>query len=449
MNPVILIAEDERNTREGLKWTLEDKAQEILLAADGQAALEFLREREVDLLITDLKMPKLDGIELLKRARRESPETEVVVLTAHATVETAVDAMKMEARDYLMKPVNPEELRLLVDRVFADRRMRRENQALREEIDVRYGFDNIIGSSAAMVAVFKRVRLVAPARSSVLISGESGTGKELIASAIHFNSPRRGSPFVKINCGALTPTLLESELFGHERGAFTHAIKTKPGSFELADGGTLFLDEITETSADFQIKLLRVLQEHEVVRVGGTRPLRVDVRILAASNRDIEESVRSGRLREDLYYRLNVVRIKMPPLRERREDIPLLAHAFLKEFREENGKGPLRFTPKALALLQNFDWPGNVRQLRNVIEGMVVMSVGGEISVRNLPPEIRQSEPERQCVSLPVGSTLCDAERELIRATLRQAEGNRAQTARLLGIGRKTLYRKMEEYGLE
>ena len=449
MKRVILIAEDEKNAREGIKWSLEDKGDEILLAADGAAALDLLRQRPVDLLITDLKMPNLDGVELMKRARKESPETDVVVLTAYATVESAVDALKMGARDYLMKPVNPEELTLAVDRVFLARDLRRENQALREEIDIRYGFDNIIGASAAMEAIFKRVRLVAPARSSVLISGESGTGKELIASAIHYNSPRRNNPFIKINCGALSLTLLESELFGHEKGAFTHAIKQKPGSFELADGGSLFLDEISETSPEFQVKLLRVLQDQEVTRVGGTQTFRVDVRIIAATNRDPEALVRQGLFREDLYYRLNVVRVKMPPLRERREDIAPLVHAFLKEFCQENAKPLLRVSPQAMAHLQNFNWPGNVRQLRNVIEGMVVMATGEEITARNLPAEIRQAEPQRQAVALSIGSTLAQAERELIRATLLQTEGNRAKASRILGIGRKTLYRKIEEYGLE
>lgn len=448
MKPTILIADDERPTREGLRWSLEDKAQ-ILLAADGLEALKIIQSHEVDLLITDLKMPGMDGNELLQRVRRESPETDVVMLTAHATVDSAVEAMKVGARDYLTKPVNPEELNLLVDRIFSSRAIERENRTLHQELDIRYGFDNIIGSSAAMLSMFKQIRQVAPSRAAVLISGESGTGKELVASAIHYNSPRKNHPFIRINCGALTPTLLESELFGHEQGAFTHAIKQKLGAFELADGGSLFLDEISETSPEFQVKLLRVLQEQEVQRVGGVKTIRVDVRIIAATNSEIEQRVKAGQFREDLYYRLNVVRLQLPPLRERREDIPLLTHAFLKEFCAENGRNLFQMNPVVMAHLQNYDWPGNVRQLRNVIEGMVVMAGGTELTVENLPPEIQRSRPEANSLSLPVGSTLASAERELIRATLVQTEGNRAKASRMLGIARKTLYRKIEEYGLE
>ncbi|OPZ06481.1 MAG: Transcriptional regulatory protein ZraR [candidate division BRC1 bacterium ADurb.BinA364] len=399
------------------------------------------------MLITDLKMPRMDGIELVKRAREEAPRAEVIVLTAHGTVESAVDAMKRGARDYISKPVNPEELRVSVDKAFAESDLKRENRELRAEIDVRYGFDNIIGASRAMEEIFKRIRQVAPARTSVLISGESGSGKELIASAIHYNSPRRDRPFVKINCGALAASLLESELFGHEKGAFTHAIKQKPGAFELADGGSLFLDEISETTPDFQVKLLRVLQEQEFQRVGGAETIKVDVRIVAATNRDLERLVAEGAFREDLYYRLNVVRLELPPLRERKEDIPLLVSAFLKEFREENNRPHLTISPRAMAHLQSHDWPGNVRQLRNVIEGMVVMATSNEIGVRDLPPDIARFKPGAPNVTLPIGSTLADAERELIQATLLDSGGNRAKAARILGIGRKTLYRKLEEYG--
>jgi DNA-binding NtrC family response regulator len=450
MKNVILIADDERNIRDGLKWSLEDKEAEILTAANGLEALDVLRARPVDLLITDLKMPRMNGIELLERARKETPDVDVIVLTAHATVDSAVDAMKMGARDYLTKPINPDELSLVVDRVFASRRLRRQNQSLQEELDVRYGFDNIIGASEPMESLFKQVRLVAKARSSVLISGESGTGKELIAGAIHHNSLRRRGPMIKVNCGALTPTLLESELFGHEKGAFTHAIRQKQGSFEMADAGTLFLDEISETTPDFQVKLLRVLQEQEFQRVGGNDVISIDVRIVAATNQDLEKLVKEGTFREDLYYRLNVVRLRLPPLRDRREDIPLLVHAFLKEICEENARPLLRISPGVVARLRDFDWPGNVRQLRNIVEGMVVMATGGELTTRNLPEQIRRSdEPERLAVALSIGSTLAHAERELIRATLAKTEGNRARAARILGIGRKTLYRKIEEYGLE
>ena len=300
-----------------------------------------------------------------------------------------------------------------------------------------------------MERVFHTVRQVAPTRATVLIQGESGTGKELIAHAIHINSPRANKPFVPVNCGALAATLLESELFGYEKGAFTHAVKTKPGRFEMADGGTIFLDEISETSPEFQVKLLRVLQEKTFERVGGVSPMKVDVRVIAATNRDLRSLVDEGRFREDLFYRLNVVQVNLPPLRERAEDIPLLVDTFLKEFSAANDRHGLQLHPKAMAMLQNYRWPGNVRQLRNVIEGLVVMSAGREITPRNLPSDLRHEEPAQGSIVLHVGASLADAERELIRATLADKKGNRAQTAKILGIGRKTLYRKIEEYGIE
>lgn len=419
-----------------------------MLAADGAEALKLARANDVDLVITDLKMPHMDGMELLARLRDETPSTAVVILTGHGTVESAVDAMKNGAYDYLIKPINIDELNLLVDRIFSARAMQEENEELKQKLDARYGFESIVGRSEAMMQVFSKVRTVAPSRANVLVAGESGTGKELIASAIHQNSPRRNKSFVKVNCGALPLTLLESELFGHEKGAFTHAIKTKPGRFELADGGTMLLDEVSETAPEFQVKLLRVLQEGEFERVGGTQTLKTDVRVIAATNRKLDELVQDGRFREDLYYRLKVVEITLPALRERREDIPLLADHFLEEFSRYYGKPKPRIQPRAMAALQNFNWPGNVRQLKNVIEGAIVMTEG-DIGVRNLPADITSNSGAPAFVKIAAGSSLRDAERELIQATLIQQAGNRAKTARILGLGRKTLYRKMEEYGLE
>ena len=445
----ILIVDDEKNTREGLKWSLETPEREVRIAASAEDALELFHQDHFDLVVTDLKMPGMDGLELLRRIKAEEPDVEMIVLTAHGSIETAVEAMRAGAYDYQMKPVDLEELKLVCDRALRTRRLTLENEELKNLVNKRYGFQNIIGNAPAMEKVFQIVRQVAPTRATVLIQGESGTGKELVAHAIHLNSPRAQQSFVAVNCGALSSSLLESELFGYEKGAFTHALRTKPGRFELADGGTIFLDEISETTPDFQVKLLRVLQSQTFERVGGVDTLKVDVRVLAATNRDLQQCVAEGKFREDLFYRLNVVQINLPPLRERREDIPILVDAFLKEFCKANGREGLSISPKAMNLMQDYAWPGNVRQLRNVIEGMVVMNSGKEITPRDLPDDLRRESPANGAVTLRVGATLVDAERELIKATLAEQHGNRAATAKVLGIGRKTLYRKMEEYGIE
>ncbi|GAB4320454.1 MAG: sigma-54 dependent transcriptional regulator [Candidatus Sumerlaeia bacterium] len=448
MKARIIVADDEKHTRDGLKWALEGDKREVALAANGKEALERLEATGADILLTDLKMPQMNGLDLLKEVKKRYPETDVVILTGHGTVESAVEAMKEGAYDYLTKPVNIDELNLLIDRLMLQRRLRAENAELRQALDERFGFENIIGRSPAMEQVFRVVRQVAPTTATVLIQGESGTGKELIARAIHYNSPRRHRPFVAINCGALSATLLESELFGHEKGAFTHAIKQKPGRFELADGGTILLDEIGETSMEFQVKILRVLQEQEFERVGGIEKIKVDVRVLTATNKNLEELVSEGRFREDLFYRLNVVRVVLPPLRERREDIPLLIEHFTRQFCRQHGKD-VTLSPRAIAQLQQYSWPGNVRQLRNVIEGLIVMATTRQIGPDDLPPEIRQtSGDDSQFVKVRLGSTLKDAEKEIIQATLQRVKGNKAKAARLLGIGRKTLYQKMKEYKL-
>ena len=444
----ILIADDEKNTREGLRWALERKDLSISLAADGEQALDAIRSNPVDILLTDLKMPKLDGMQLLEKVKAESPNTEVVMLTGHGTVESAVDAMKHGASDYLIKPINIDELNMLIDRILKSRDLREENTELRAKVERQFSFENIVGRSEVMARVFGKVRTVAPTRANVLLYGESGTGKEMIANAIHMHSPRRHRPFVKVNCGALPLTLLESELFGHEKGAFTGAIKSKPGRFELADGGTLLLDEIGETGPEFQVRLLRVLQEGTFERVGGTETIKVDVRVIAATNKRLDELVKTGEFREDLYYRLKVVEIDLPPLRDRREDIPLLVDHFLEEFSRYYGKPKPPLQNRAMSLLQNAPWPGNVRQLKNVIEGALVMTEG-EITVSSLPDELRSGEEATHMVQIPAGTPLDDAEKELIQAALIHFGGNRAKTARSLGLGRKTLYRKLDEYGLE
>ena len=445
----LLVVDDEKNSREGLKWALENDKQSVDVAAGGQEALDHVSHHPTDLVVTDLKMPGIDGLELLKRIKDEDPTIEVIVITAHSTVETAVEAMRQGAFDYQTKPIRLDELRLVIERALRSQSLARENKQLLKAVEERYGFKNIIGRSPAMEAIFRTVRQAAPTKAAILIQGESGTGKELIAKAIHFNSPRARRPLVTVNCGALASGLLESELFGHEKGAFTGAVKAKAGRFERADHGSIFLDEISETSPDFQVKLLRVLQEETLERVGGNETIKVDIRVIAATNRNLEQLVSEGKFREDLFYRLNVVMITMPPLRERAEDVPLLATAFLKEFGDQYDKKDLRLSPKAMAQIQAFDWPGNVRQLRNVIESMVVLSRTKELTPRSLPEPIRAGAPSEEGVTLRVGSTLRDVERGMIRATLVSLGGNRAKTARQLGIGRKTLYRKMDQYGIE
>lgn len=444
----ILIVDDEKNTREGLKWALENQADRVFLAANGEEALNILSEEQIGLVLSDLKMPKMTGIELLQKVHEEYEQTEFIMLTGHGTVETAVDAMKMGAFDYLIKPVNLEELNILVKRVFEQRDLKKENESLRAQVNERYGFDNIVGNSEAIQQIFQIIRQVAPTRASILIDGETGTGKELVAKAIHFNSNRKSKPFVAVNCGALSQSLLESELFGHEKGAFTGAISQRAGRFEAANKGTIFLDEIGETTPEFQVKLLRVLQEQEFERVGGAKPVKVDVRIIAATNRDLKVEVAQGRFREDLYYRLNVINIKLPPLRERQDDIALLVHHFLIQFNKENGRN-LTMSPKALALLQGYNWPGNVRQLRTMMESICILTTGKEILPNNLPADVAGEQEPQHHLKLRVGMTVRDAEQELIRATLSKLNGNKAKAARVLGLGRKTLYRKLEEYNLE
>jgi len=443
----ILVADDEKNIREGLREAVALDGYEVLTAADGQEALDTVTRGEVDLLITDLKMPRLSGEELLRSVTAQFPTLPVIILTGHGTIESAVQAMHDGAYDFLTKPVNLDRLSLLVKRALASRELAVQNRAMQEELERRSGFASIIGRSSEMRQVFEIVRQVAPSRSSVLITGESGSGKEMIAEALHYNSPRKEKPFIKVHCAALTESLLESELFGHEKGAFTGAIARKRGRFELAHLGTLFLDEIGEINQNVQIKLLRVLEEKRFERVGGEETVEVDVRLIAATNRDLKDAIEKGTFREDLYYRLNVVNIHIPPLRERKEDIPLLTAAFLREFAQENGKALEGIDAKARLALYNYSWPGNVRQLRNSSESAVVLAKGSSITLEDLPPNVR-GESGGDLLRLPVGASLVDVEKEVIRSTLAREGGNKSRTAEILGIGRKTLHRKIEEYGL-
>lgn len=444
----VLIADDEKNIREGLGQALEMDGYETFLAADGEAAMKTFEEEEIDLVITDLKMPRLSGEEVLRRIVSDHPTIPVIILTGHGTIETAVKAMRDGAYDFLTKPINLDRLSLLVKRALSARELAIQHRAMQAELEKRRGFSSIIGAGTEMRRIFDVVRQVAATKASVLITGESGVGKELIADAIHNLSNRKEKAFIKVHCAALSESLLESELFGHEKGAFTGAIARKRGRFELAHLGTIFLDEIGEINQSVQIKILRVLQEKKFERVGGEETLEVDVRIVSATNRDLKKEIAEGRFREDLFYRLNVVNIHIPPLRERKEDIPLMASAFLKEFAEENGKTIEGIDPKARSALYNYSWPGNVRELRNCIESAVVMCKGSVITCDDLPPGIR-SGAEDNYIKVSLGTNMADAEKEIILGTLNHLRGNKSKTAEVLGIGRKTLHRKIKEYGIE
>ena len=449
MNFSVLVVDDEKNIRAGLSHALELDGYDTVLAADGQEALDIMTESEVDLVIADLKMPRVSGQELLRRLVEQYPSVPVIILTGHGTIETAVTAMRDGAYDFLTKPVNLDRLSLLAKRALSTRELALRHRALQEELEKQRSDSAIIGTSAAMQRLMQVVRQVAPTRASVLVTGESGVGKELVADALHRFSDRSSRPLIKVHCAALSETLLESELFGHEKGAFTGAIGRKRGRFELANSGTIFLDEIGEINQAVQVKILRVLQEKAFERVGGEDTLQVDVRLVSATNRDLRERINEGAFREDLFYRLNVVHIEVPPLRERREDIPLLATAFLKEFARENGKQIEGIDARAHAALYNYSWPGNVRELRNSIESAVVMAGGATIELAHLPPTISQAADEPGFIRITTGSKLVDAEREIIRATLAANNGNKTRTAEVLGIGRKTLHRKVAEYGLD
>lgn len=444
----ILVVDDEKNIREGLGKSLELDGYETVLAEDGSAALNIMEEDEIDLVITDLKMPGMSGDELLRRVVSDWPSVSVIILTGHGTIETAVQSMRNGAFDFLTKPVNLERLSMLVKRALSSRELVLQHRALQEELNQRRQSSKILGKSPQMRKILDLIQQVAPTRASVLITGDSGVGKELVADALHAMSDRREKSFVKVHCAALSESLLESELFGHEKGAFTGAVNRKRGRFELAHMGSIFLDEIGEINQTVQIKILRVLQEKQFERVGGEQTVDVDVRLIAATNRDLKAEIEQGNFREDLYYRLNVVNIHVPPLRERKEDIPLLVSAFLKEFSEENGKSIMGIDNKAKAALYNYEWPGNVRELRNSIESAVVMSRGDFITPDDLPPHIGGAGDE-DYIRLRMGVSLPEAEKQIIKETLLAERGNKSRTAEVLGIGRKTLHRKINEYGIE
>ncbi len=446
MTATILIVEDEKNLREGLEEALQAPDLRVITAENGFQAEEIIRNRSIDLVISDLKMPGMSGLELLRQVHSFAPSTLFIVMTAYGTVDTAVEAMKEGAYDYLTKPINLDQLELLIGRALKGRALEMENLYLKEQLEKKYGLEHMVGRSRAMEKVFELIRQVSNTNATVLITGESGTGKEVVARAIHQQSFRKNQPFIPIHCAALTPSLLESELFGHEKGSFTGAVARKKGKFEAADGGTVFLDEINEIPLEMQVKLLRFLELKELERVGGTESIPVDVRLLAASNADLEKLVRQGRLREDLYFRLNVLRLQLPPLRERPEDIPILVHEFIHEFSRENRKEITSITPAALRALQKYRWPGNVRELKNCLEAMVVLAKNPVLDLEDLPPGIEAAQAEQ--LPEPSELNLKKREKEAIAAALRRTSGNKRRAAELLGISRRTLYRKLEEYGL-
>jgi DNA-binding NtrC family response regulator len=446
----VLLVEDEANMIRTLSRILERKGYSVDGASNGQQALERLLEKEYDLVITDLNMPLMNGMRLLQEMNERNIRPGTIVLTGHGTIQSAVEAMKLGAEDYLIKPCEPEELLLVTDRVLEMRRLRREVSQLRRALRRHDHFGEIIGKSPKMQDIYRIIEAVSQNKSNVLITGENGTGKELIARTIHNKSPLASKPFVAINCGALSETLLESQLFGHRRGAFTGAIEDNEGVFQAAEGGTLLLDEIAEIPLGLQVKFLRAIQEKEVTPLGSTRPIRVDVRIIASTNRNLEELVETGRFRSDLFYRLNVVPIHLPPLRERREDIPHLVAHFVADFSRVYAVEPKRVTPEAMARIAQYRWPGNIRELQNAIERAFALSSEPEIREEDLPPAVLRGESAQSASEeLQQPIPFDELERRNIRAALRSAGGNKNEAARLLGIDRQRLYRKMEKYGLD
>jgi two-component system NtrC family response regulator len=454
MSGNILILDDEQNYLLVLDAILSDAGYKATPLSDPEMGLAFLEESEVDVVITDMKMPKLTGKEVLDHIKKHYPQIPVLIMTAFGSIEAAVEAMRTGAFDYITKPFSNEELLLSISKAMQYARAQQENRQLRRQIQERFGPENIIGRDKSMRHVLDMVHRAAPSRSTVLVTGESGTGKELIAKAIHNDSPRKDGPFVSVNCMALNPGVLESELFGHEKGSFTGAVSRRRGRFELADKGTLFLDEIGELSQDMQVKLLRVLQERCFERVGGTEAVEVDIRIVAATNRDLVKAVAEGIFREDLFYRLNVVSIHLPPLRERREDIPFLAAHFLDKFAKENSREMKGFSPSAMDYLSAYEWPGNVRQLENVIERCVVLSSGDTVGAEDLPPEIKDEESQFKSAvdllptKLDLSETLEKIEAAVIRRALVKADFIQVKAAELLNVSKSLLQYKLKKYNI-
>jgi len=451
----LLIVDDEKNYTAVLSAVLEEEGFEALTANSGAEALQLCEKEEVSLVITDMKMPVMDGLELLEKIKQRQPDLPVIIMTAHGTVDKAVEAMQKGAYTFILKPFDNERLVMYAHKAMELQRLVRDNRRLQSEVESQYSFDNIIGKSQPMQNVFATIRKVGPTSATVLIEGESGTGKELVAKSIHFNSPRRNRSIVTVNCAALAENLLESELFGHEKGAFTGAIARKKGRFELADGGTIFLDEIGELSLNLQVKLLRVLQEKTIERVGGTVPVRVDIRVIAATNKNLKEEIENGRFREDLFYRLNVVKIQMPPLRQRPEDIRLLMNHFRRQFisvRPPESPTP-KVDPAVERLFYDYHWPGNVRELENIIERAMVLCSGDTITVDDLPNEFRENiHNTLHLDAIPADAQLYDTltmvEKKMIERAMHMADNVQTKAAEILGIGKSGLNQKLKKFDL-
>ena len=456
----VLVVDDDESHAEAVAESLERVGYECVVASTGRDGLRLIEEQNFDIVLTDLIMDDVGGMEVLAKAKRELPDAEVVILTGHNTAKAAVLAMQAGATTYLTKPLDIIELRTVADKVSQSQRLARSNLELRRQLNERFGFEGVVGNSPLMHSVVERLRQIAPTSATVLITGESGTGKELVAKALHTNSPRRTKPFVALNCAALSENILESELFGHIRGAFTGADRERKGWFEHANGGTMFLDEVGDIPLSTQVKLLRVLESGEIVRVGTNEPVKVNVRLISATNRDLKEGIASGAFRQDLYHRLKVISVHLPPLRSRREDIALLSETFVRQFAAAHDKTITAMTPAARKALIAHPWPGNVRELKNVIESMVVVDFDGILDLDDLPEDITpagQSPVAEGGPGSPVGGpgdsgligrSLEDVEKHFIAETLKLTGGNREETARMLGIGERTLYRKIKEYGL-
>lgn len=444
----ILTIDDEENIRNGLADNFELEGYEVQQAASGEEGLQIIEKGGIDLVITDLRMDGISGAEVVKKVTTEFPGIPIIVLTGHGSIDDATAALKAGAFDFLTKPLDLDHLNKIVKNALQGKILAEQNRELQAKLLKSQNGDEMIGKSDSLNRVRQMISKAAPTRASVLITGESGVGKELVAKAVHEQSERADGPFIVVHCAALSETLIESELFGYEKGAFTGAENLHKGRFELADGGTIFLDEIGEVNLATQVKLLRVLQEHKFERVGGEKSIEVDVRIVAATNRNLEDEVKAGKFREDLFYRLNVVRIEMPSLRERMDDIPLLMHGFLREFNIENKKNIKGFDKASKAAMMKYSWPGNIRELKNAVESAVVMCTGDEIKMEDLPRALR-SQGEEKVISIPIGITMDEAEKIIIQENLAANKGNKSRTADILGIGRKTLHRKLEELNIE